>query len=188
MHHVDASLDFATHMARHIILMDVAAPLLVLAWRPSALPDWARVLTAPAIAAVLHGAVMWGWHTPAAFNAAMASAFLHMVMQASFLLAGLVFWLGVLPKTAARRGPAVFWIFMTVMHVGLLGGLITFAPNPLYAGVALADQQLAGLIMWIGGGAIYLVAGVAVAAFWLTGVAQSASTESLRWRNGSSVR
>jgi putative membrane protein len=188
MHHLDASLDFAGHMARHIILMDVVAPLLVLAWRPSDLPAWTRVLTAPAIAAVLHGAVMWGWHAPVAFNAAMHSSTLHLVMQASFLLAGVVFWLGVLPKTPARRGPAVFWLFMTVMHVGFLGGLITFAPQPLYADVELPDQQLAGLIMWICGGGLYVVAGVIVAARWLTGVAQSAHEESLRWHPGSSTR
>jgi putative membrane protein len=59
------------------------------------------------------------------------------------------------------------------MHTGLLGGLITMAPEPLYRVYAgrtgswglteLADQQLAGLLMWVPLGLPYVVAGLVLA-------------------------
>ncbi|MBX9832747.1 MAG: cytochrome c oxidase assembly protein, partial [Burkholderiaceae bacterium] len=53
----------------------------------------------------------------------------------------------------------------------LLGALLTFAPVVLYAGESreLWDQQLAGLVMWIPGGAVYLLATVWVGYQWLKG-------------------
>ena len=52
-------------------------------------------------------------------------------------------------------------------QMGLLAALLTFAPDPLYAehltttaafGLsALEDQQLAGLVMWVPGMAVFLV-------------------------------
>jgi hypothetical protein len=76
-------------------------------------------------------------------------------------------------RTSRRAGPALVAAFVTFMHSGLLGGLLTLAPRPLYAGyvgrgtawglTALDDQQLAGLLMWVPLGLPYLAAGL-----WLT--------------------
>jgi len=70
-------------------------------------------------------------------------------------------------------GPAVGATFATLMHGGLLGALITMAPQPLYAWYrgrtelwglsALEDQQLAGLLMWVPMGLIYLAASLVLA-------------------------
>jgi hypothetical protein len=64
-----------------------------------------------------------------------------------------------------------------MVQMGLLGALITFAANPLYAphfattlpwGLdPLEDQQLAGLIMWAPAAAIYLAAALFIAGRWL---------------------
>ena len=64
--------------------------------------------------------------------------------------------------------------FATFMHTGLLGALLSFAGAPWYPlyelrpqafGLTpLADQQLAGVIMWVPMSAIYLAAGLAVMA------------------------
>ena len=64
-------------------------------------------------------------------------------------------------------------LLATFVHTGLLGALLSFSPAPWYAIMApgaiaygfspLADQQLAGLIMWVPMGAIYLVAALALA-------------------------
>jgi putative membrane protein len=61
--------------------------------------------------------------------------------------------------------------------MGLLGALITFAGEPLYAphfatvwpwGLsALEDQQLAGLIMWAPAAGLYLGAALMLASKWL---------------------
>jgi len=54
------------------------------------------------------------------------------------------------------------------MHTGSLGALLTFARAPLYPPGDLADQQLAGLVMWVPGGLVYLAAmATVVAGTWL---------------------
>lgn len=68
-------------------------------------------------------------------------------------------------------------ILVTLIHSGLLGALLTFAPVPLYdldpAGPAswglspLQDQQLVGLVMWVPGGMAYLLASLGLVAAWL---------------------
>ena len=73
------------------------------------------------------------------------------------------------------------------MHTGLLGGLITMAPEPLYpiyAGrtgswglTALADQQLAGLVMWVPLGIPYVVAGLFLVSRLVRGRVEDAEGE-----------
>ena len=65
-------------------------------------------------------------------------------------------------------GISILILFTASMQSGLLGALMTFAPYPWYASytattaawglTALEDQQLAGVIMWVPAGTIYLVA------------------------------
>jgi putative membrane protein len=65
------------------------------------------------------------------------------------------------------------------MHTGLLGGLITMAPAPLYPVyvgrtggwrlTALSDQHLAGLLMWVPLGLPYLVAGLVLTSHFVRG-------------------
>lgn len=54
---------------------------------------------------------------------------------------------------AAKRAPwALLALLFTLMHTGFLGAVLTFAESPLYGEArSLADQQLAGLIMWVVG-------------------------------------
>ena len=74
-------------------------------------------------------------------------------------------------------GAAVFYVFLTSMHSGALGALLTISPNvwyPIYNARTSAwgldpieDQQLAGLIMWVPASVIFLVLGVALFVAWL---------------------
>jgi cytochrome c oxidase assembly factor CtaG len=68
-------------------------------------------------------------------------------------------------------------LFVTLLHTSLLGTLLTLAPQAWYAPgsgaaswglTAIEDQQLAGLIMWIPGGALYTLAALALAGLWIT--------------------
>jgi len=151
---------FAAHMAQQMILMDIAAPFFV--WAIGA----GKIRACPGSAALVHAVVMWGWHLPAMFALMMTTPAAHVAMQISFFAAGLMFWSGVLKSEGDHPGSGLFWLFMTVMHSGLLGALLTFAPTALY-GVPLADQHLGGLIMWVLGTGVYAVAGAIVAARWL---------------------
>jgi putative membrane protein len=185
----------AAHMAQHGLLVGVAPPLLLLgrpgvafawalvgAWttRPFASTVWralgglGRALSRPLHAAALHGLLLWLWHAPALFEAAVEHPWLHALEHACFFGTALLFWRAVLDaRTSRRAGPALVAAFVTFMHSGLLGGLITLAPHPLYSVyvgrsavwglTALDDQQLAGLLMWVPLGLPYLTAGLFLA-------------------------
>lgn len=71
----------------------------------------------------------------------------------------------------------MLYVFATTTHSGVLGALLIVARSlwyPLYAsrsaavGVnAFEDQQLAGLIMWVPAGLVFVVAALALFAAWL---------------------
>lgn len=192
-----SSISFAAHMTQHMLLMAVAAPLLILA-QPAllmvaALPAPMRklnsrlgglyrvlqLLARPRIAFMLHGAIIWIWHIPLLFEAALQRPWLHTLEHFAFFGSALLFWTGI--RNSGRShgegyGAAAMWVLATLMHTGLLGALITFAPRPLYGTYAdiegaafsqMEDQQLAGLLMWIPAGLCYLIAGLLCAAAWL---------------------
>ena len=188
---------FSAHMLQHEALMVVAAPLFVIG-RPLAAFAWAMpaswrravgrffhrpgwrvpwlAITAPLAAWLVHAAVLWLWHIPAAFEAALANEAVHALQHTSFLLAALLYWWSVLGHER-RRGAAMASLFTTMIHTGALGALLTLSPvawYPAYATRTLAfgldpleDQQLGGLIMWIPAGAAYVVCGLATVASWL---------------------
>jgi putative membrane protein len=191
---------FSAHMLQHELMMIVAAPLLVMA-RPFGVWTWAlptasrrgaagvtrhglvsalwQLLTWPLFAWLLHALVLWLWHAPVFFEAALHSNAVHTVQHISFLGSALLFWWAVLGDGTfrPRRGPAMLYIFTTMAHTGALGALLTWSSviwYPSYVGAgeafgmaALEDQQLGGLIMWVPGGLAYLFAGLALAARWL---------------------
>ncbi len=188
------------HMVQHELLMLLAAPLLVCsrpgqAWLWSLPPTWRRALgtavhwsrvgsawrrlCAPTPAWVLHAGVIWIWHAPAAFQAALLSEWIHMLQHASFLPGALVFWSSVMRCMGREsgHGAAAASLFTTMLHTGALGALLTFSARvwyPAYAegegglAAALDDQHLAGLIMWIPGGFVYMAAALAIAGHALT--------------------
>ncbi len=147
-------------------------------WRGSALRSaWAWV-SAPAIAWTLHAIAILAWHVPPLFDAALRHESVHALEHASFLGTALLFWWPVLHPAGRRHlgyGAAVVYVFGMFLLGGGLGALLTFAPAVLYAygpGIsawgltALEDQQLAGLIMWIPAGTIYVVAAILLVLRW----------------------
>lgn len=144
---------FSARVAHHLLLISAAAPLLALAF-PAAGGAMSRLL---GVAVLAHVVTVWLWHAPVPYAAALASDTVYWVMELSLLGTALVVWRGLLD---ARLPPlrAVAGHVSVIGLMGLLGALITFAPQPLYAqhllatepfGLsALEDQQLAGLLMW----------------------------------------
>jgi putative membrane protein len=138
-----------------------------------------RWFTLPLVAFALHALALWLWHVPAAYQATLRSNLAHTAQHASFLGTALLFWWMVLHSRGARaaHGPAIFCLFATVLHTGVLGALLTLAPTVLYPDYVpwtrawgltpLEDQQLGGLFMWIPGGLAYVAAGLALLADWL---------------------
>jgi putative membrane protein len=126
-----------------------------------------NVLSRPLPAAALHGLTLWLWHAPAVFDQAIAGYAMHAFEHICFFGTALLFWRSILGARSPRRaGVALCATFATLVHSGLLGALITMAPYPIYAWYAgrtqawglgpLEDQQLAGLLMWVPMGLVYL--------------------------------
>ena len=187
---------FTAHMVEHEIIMACAAPLLALA-RPVGAFLWAlpasmrrrlgrpgrqkhiraawTVLTSPLPATIWHGAVIWFWHAPIMFDAAVASLLVHRLQHVTFLVSALAFWWALVRR--CDRGSAVFHLFATMIHTTLLGALMVMAPHVLYLRqtvdslqwglTPLEDQQLAGLVMWVPAGTVYAGAALACAALWI---------------------
>lgn len=193
-----AERSFAAHMGQHMLLIAVAAPLLVVgapiavfgalfsskARKAIARGSAPAIVGRPLLAFAVHGAVVWGWHAPVLFEAALRSEALHLLEHVTLLASALYFWWSLLYAGRARAGgfgTSALLALATMMHTGFLGALITFARRPLYAvyvqpGVdALADQQLAGLLMWIPGALVYLVAGLVLIGAWLRRARRSAT-------------
>jgi putative membrane protein len=161
----------AAHMTQHMLLMVVIAPLWVLS---HPLPQlvaaagrlsrvlWGPMLTLarhPLVCAWLHAAVIWFWHMPVFYMAAVDNPWWHALEHVCFLATAGLFWWAVLRGTARRAPWMLLALLFTLMHTGFLGAVLSFAGRPLYGEARdLADQQLAGLIMWVPGAIPYLLA------------------------------
>ncbi len=156
-------------------------------WRASPLRHEWDAISHPAAAWTLHAATLLAWHVPPLFDAALRSDVVHALEHASFLATALLFWWPVLHPAGRRRlgyGGALLYVFAMFMLGGGLGALLTFTTVVLYAygpatrawGLSpLQDQQLAGLIMWIPAGSIYVLAAVGLVFHWLHADARAAT-------------
>lgn len=162
-----ASERFVAHMAMHVAVVALAAPLLAAGLAGSALDPvrrWPALLPAVPLS-VLELVVIWGWHAPALHHLSRHETWALALEQGSFLFAALALWLaalgGVRAAWRARALAGIGGLLMASMHMTLLGVLLALAPRVLYghgAGLAaaLADQQQGGVLMLIGGGTSYL--------------------------------
>jgi putative membrane protein len=192
---------FSAHMAQHELLMLVGAPLVIVG-RPIvpwlwALPGRLRPLaagglqaraasrmwswlTAPIFAWAIHGAVVWVWHAPALYEAALASERVHAFQHATFVGTAVLFWWGLVYGRYGRAayGASALFVFLTMVHTGVLGALFALSTSPYYgvyrerspaAGIdPVTDQQLAGLYMWVPSGIVLTLFGLALVLAWLS--------------------
>jgi putative membrane protein len=141
-------------------------------WRGQrVLPATWRVLRRPVVAFTLHVAALWLWHVPRFYDAALRSEGIHVAEHVSFLATALLFWYPIADAHPRRRssvGVATLSLFAAGLQCTMLGALITMARHAWYFGhyattaawglTPLEDQQLAGLVMWIPAGLVYLAA------------------------------
>lgn len=149
---------FSARTVHHVLLVGVAAPLLA-----GALPvrRYGSLLLATAVQAV----IFWAWHAPGAYSAALSNDGAYWMMQISLLASAVWFWACARATTAPV---AVVALLAAMLAMGLLGAVLTFAGQAVYAPHAyttlawgmtpLEDQQAAGLIMWAPAAALYLFA------------------------------
>ena len=160
----------AAHMLLHMGVVAFAVPLLCLGLFRRA-PPWlaARAPGVMAATTLIDFAVVWAWHAPGLQAAARESGAVLALEQATFALAAALVWL---PAVAGPAFAGAAALFMTAMHMTLLGVLIALAPRALHAGHeagiwgldALRDQQLGGIVMLVLAGGVYGGAGLWLAA------------------------
>jgi cytochrome c oxidase assembly factor CtaG len=131
-------------------------------WNRAGISRLMRLVNSPAVSWLAFCGTVLLWHVPAIYRWAVGGEFRHSMMHLTFLGSALLFWSVVLDTGRQRRldrfACAVF-VLCAALVTGLAGALICFARQPLYGltesaaprdGLTvLADQQLAGLIMWI---------------------------------------
>lgn len=139
-----------------------------------------RFLRAPVTVWLLHVGTLWFWHAAAPYDAALGNRVLHVFEHASFLVTGVLFWRVVVGSRVAGRvsnGLGVLLVFAMAMQSVFLSALLTFAQEPWYSGYAattrawglepLGDHQLAGVIMWIPAGLVYVGTALALLVTWI---------------------
>lgn len=186
-----ASLDrglLTAHMLKHLVLMTLAAPLLLVS-EPIALLSWGlgreraripavlatsgRALTHPVLCWLAGTAIVLAWHVPAAMSLAMHSAIGHAAQSASFLLGGLLFWWPVVQPWPARpHWPAwtvPLYLLLATLPCDALSAFLAFCGRTVYTAALsavapeqlLADQERAGALMWVWVTLLYLGPAVA---------------------------
>jgi len=208
---------FSVHMVQHLLLILAAAPLLALGepllpmiW---ALPQRRRLaagrwwLASPRVRGAAWAAldplgvwlsnlaVLWFWHLPGPYLAALGDERIHALEHLSFLGTAFLFWWVVFQPLGRRRlarAGAVVYLGLTLMQSGALGAILAFARTPWYpahaAGAAawhltlLQDQQLAGLIMSVPASLVYIGIALALAARWFVFDTAPAATPLARRR------
>lgn len=158
---------FAARTVHHVLLVAVMAPLI--AWATPRRPAGPLAISTASAAVVL-----WFWHAPDAYSAALSHDAIYWMMQFSLLASAVWFWMGVRRATAPA---AVAGLLAMMLAMGLLGALLTFGERALYAPHALStvswgltpleDQQAAGLIMWAPAAGVYLLAALVLLGRWL---------------------
>jgi putative membrane protein len=142
---------------------------------------WARrtatVFLSPLTAWALHALALAIWHIPAVYAWGEDHPLAHAVEHASYLGTACLFWYAVLQPTGHRRlgpGPAMFYVTAMGMLMSAFAAVLTFARTAWYIAspsawglTPLQDQQLAGVIMWVPAGVIYLGAALLCAIQWI---------------------
>jgi putative membrane protein len=123
--------------------------------------------------------VRWAWHLPVLFEAALRSEPIHALQHFTFFASAGLFWWSLILGRYGRMGYgiAVLFVFATALHTSVLGAMFALATGPAYPLYeeraivwrvdALADQQLAGFIMWVAAGTLFVLLGLALFVAWL---------------------
>jgi putative membrane protein len=160
---------FTMHMVQHLLLLDIAPVFCLLGltkqiFRPATkrviqLERDAPWLMSPAFGLVAYVGAMWLWHVPALYDAAVRHTTVHVVEHLAFTCAGGLYWWHVLSPVRDQRKlsgiGAVLYMGSTKAIVGVLGIVLTFAPEALYNVYSTStwdmtpreDQQLGGALM-----------------------------------------
>jgi putative membrane protein len=177
---------FSVHMAQHLLLVLVAAPLIAVSNAHLVylrlLPLHARrwtgrtIIGIPGVKYVAHAnranvtawvvcaafvGSLWFWHVPATYDWALANKWGHASEHLLLLATSTAFWRVVVTSGERRLSPGMMVLMVSLVGLqgSFLAALITFAPRQLYAAYAtnsIDDQALGGVLMCIPASFLYL--------------------------------
>jgi putative membrane protein len=160
---------FAAHMAQHLILIAVAAPLLVL--------GGAEIPGPPLASWALFIVVFLFWHWPAAFQWAAQRPLTELLELASILGAAMAFWSGVFKPGLLTAGARALMVMTAAILTDLPGVIMLFASqatcvmpgeNAARFGLTpLQDQQIGGLLMWVPANLVFFAIATVLFARWI---------------------
>jgi putative membrane protein len=145
----------SAHMAQHLLIGDLSAPLLLIGLRwpiyPFLLPrsmaaavgrsqpirSAFRFLKRPLVAGPLWILILYGWHLVPLYDAALRNPFLHALQHQSFIVGSLLVWVSVLEPNRARV-PGGLWKIAHILGTRFAGMFLGMAfvivSHPFYAG------------------------------------------------------
>jgi len=145
------------HMAQHLVLMTLAAPLLLLGepvitlvrslpsryclrvakWLSHFAPVRGRISVYPVFCWLIGTVCVIWWHVPTVFAFGMRSERWHEFEQLTFFAAGLVFWWPVVqPWPSSGRRPGWFiplYLFLATLPCDALSAFLTFCDRVVYS-------------------------------------------------------
>ncbi len=156
----------AFHMLQHLLIADLAAPLMLVGLRNpvlafflprSALVPLARTrrlrpgfrhLRRPLVALPVYALVLYGWHFSVFFDAAVRHPLVHALQHASFIAIGVLVWWSVLePKRRRLRGE--LWKIGHILSARFLGMFLGMSfvliRQPVYTDVYGSGERALGL-------------------------------------------
>jgi putative membrane protein len=178
MHDVGEEYLYSAHMLQHMMLSYFVPPMLLLAtpeWLARLVIGdgrayrWVSWFTKPVVAGVLFNATVMITHIPGLVNGAVRSgnggAVLHYSLHFGLMLTSLLMWMpvcGPLPERRIGYGGMMIYLFVQSVVPTVPAGWLTFAEGAVYKaydysgprlfGLSVTyDQQIAGVIMKIGG-------------------------------------
>jgi putative membrane protein len=164
---------FSAHMVQHLLLGDIAPLLMLLALSRVIMRPLTRRLQSveralgplahPASALVLWLALVYLWHVPALYDAALRHPTVHALQHVSFFTAGVLVWWPLIQPVPMRHRLSGMWTFgyIGAAKLGLasLGLYLTWTSTVAYTyyehvpriwGLsAISDQNVGGAIMMI---------------------------------------
>ncbi len=126
---------------------------------------------------VAHVWLVTAWHLPVLYDAAESNTMVHAVEHLCFTVTAVALWWTLMGLgRRVRSGWAVGALFIASLAGTGLGAAMSFAGHPWYSSYrvgrdtvsALADQQVAGVVMWAFGGLTSLVGAMWILWSWLS--------------------
>lgn len=169
--------------------------------KPAAFRKQLRLITSPGICWAAMALILWGWHDPNMYNGALGDDFVHDLEHITFFFSALLYW-----WHATGAGPRIHKLMSRPARVGYLlagvpvtmapGIVIAFATNVLYTHYesmprlpapltisVLTDQTIGGIIMWVAGSMMYIIAALVVIAGWLQEEEHKRPLREEKWGN-----